>query len=151
MIRKTACAAAVGMCLALVTASVALAGPRPAANSGTISVYVPATTLSSASSQPRYQGSVAFNTTGADTLKNPRVWVACYQNGALVYGEGGSPTATFKLGGDMSQWVLNGGGAADCNADLYYILNAKGTGEWNGHGAQGGNVYLAHTSFSATE
>jgi hypothetical protein len=151
MIRKTAATALGGMCLALVTASVAFAGSLPAANSGTISVYVPTTTLSSAGSQPRYQGSVAFNTTGASILKNPRVWVACYQNGAIVYGEGGSPTGTFKLGGDMSQWVLNGGGAANCAADLYYILNAKGTAEWNGKGAQGGNVYLAHTSFRASE
>lgn len=151
MIRKTVCVAVVGMCLSLVTASVAFAGSLPAANSGTISVYVPTTTLSSATSQPQYQGSVAFNTTGSGTLKNPRVWVACYQNGTLVYGEGGSPTDTFKLGGDMSQWVLNGGGAADCTADLYYILNAKGTAEWNGHGAQGGNVYLAQTLFAAAE
>jgi hypothetical protein len=151
MIRKTVCAAVLAMCLSLLPASAAFAGSLPAANSGTISVYVPSTTLSSASSQPSYQSSVAFNTTGTGTLKNPRVWVACYQNGALVYGEGGSPTDTFKLGGDMSQWVLNGGGAAECTADLYYILNAKGTGEWNGHGAQGGNVYLAHTSFAAGE
>ncbi len=149
MIRKTAPAAVTAICLALGIASVAFAGSLPAANSGTISVYVPTTTLSSATSQPRYQGSVAFNTTGANTLRNPRVWVACYQNGALVYGEGGSPTGTFKLGGDMSQWVLNGGGAADCTADLYYILNAKRTSEWNGKGAQGGNVYLAHTLFAA--
>jgi hypothetical protein len=149
MIRKIARFAVIGMSLALVTASVAFAGSLPAANSGTISFYVPTTTLSSASSQPRYQGSVAFNTTGDNTLKNPRVWVACYQNGALVYGEGGSPTATFKLGGDMSQWVLKGGGGADCTADLYYILNAKRASEWNGKGAQGGNVYLAHTSFAA--
>jgi hypothetical protein len=35
----------------------------------------------------------------------------------------------------MSQWVLNGGGAAECTADLYSILNANGTGEWNGKGA----------------
>jgi hypothetical protein len=102
-------------------------------------------------SEPRYQSSIAVHTTGTGTLKNPRVWVACYQNGALVYGEGGSPSDTFKLGGDMSQWVQNGGGGAACTADLYYILNAKGTGEWNGHGAQGGNVYLAQTSFAAAE
>jgi hypothetical protein len=134
--------------LGLVFAGAALAG-LPSANSGTISVYVPGA-LGSASSQPRYQGPVAFNTTGAGRLKNPRVWVACYQNGVLVYGEGGSPSSTLKLGGDMSTWVTNGGGAASCTADLYYILNAKGTGEWNGNGAQGGNVYLGHASFSAT-
>lgn len=151
MIRKTVCVALAGICIALVPSNVVLASSLPAANSGTISVYVPSTALGSSASQPRYQGSVAFHTTGAGTLKNPRVWVACYQNGTLVYGEGGSPGDTFKLGGDMSQWVLNGGGGADCTADLYYILNAKGTGEWNGHGAQGGKVYLARTSFAAAE
>ena len=149
MIRKTARTTVAGMSLALVTASVAFAGSLPAANSGTISVYVPATTFSTASSQPRYQGQVAFNTSGTQGVKNPRVWVACYQSDGLVYGEGGSPTGTLKLGGDMSQWVMNGGGTADCTADLYYILNAKRTAEWNGRGAQGGNVSLAHTSFSA--
>jgi hypothetical protein len=80
----------------------------------------------------RRTGIVAFHTTGTGKLKNPRVWVACYQNGALVYGEGGGPSTVFKLGGDSSQWVANGGGAATCTADLYYILNANGTGEWNG-------------------
>jgi hypothetical protein len=142
-------AAVLGACLALVFAAAAVAGTLPAPNSGTISAYVPSAGGGASTAQPSYQGQVAFNTTGTKTLKNPRVWVACYQSGALVYGEGGSPTTVFKLGGDMSQWVLNGGGAADCTADLYYILNANGTGEWNGHGAQGGNVYLGHTAFAA--
>ena len=135
--------------LALAFAGAAFAGVLPSSNSGTISVYVPRG-AGSAAAQPMYQGSVAFHTTGTGKLKNPRIWVACYQNGALVYGEGGGPSTTFKLGGDMSQWVLNGGGAATCTADLYYILNANGTGEWNGKGGQGGNVYLARTSYAAT-
>ena len=139
------------LCLALVTlalAATALAGALPSAGSGSISVYV-AGSGATASTQPSYQSSVGFNTTGTGKLKNPRVWVACYQNGVRVYGEGGSPSDVFKLGGDMSQWVLNGGGSASCTADLYYILNANGTGEWNGKGAQGGTVNLAHTSFAA--
>jgi hypothetical protein len=135
--------------LALAFAGAAFAGVLPSSNSGTISVYVPSG-AGSAAAQPMYQGSVAFHTTGTGKLKNPRIWVACYQNGALVYGEGGGPSTTFKLGGDMSQWVLNGGGAATCTADLYYILNANGTGEWNGKGGQGGNLYLARTSYAAT-
>jgi len=135
--------------LALAFAGAAFAGVLPSSNSGTISVYVPSG-AGSAAAEPMYQGSVAFHTTGTGKLKNPRIWVACYQNGALVYGEGGGPSTTFKLGGDMSQWVLNGGGAATCTADLYYILNANGTGEWNGKGGQGGNVYLARTSYAAT-
>jgi len=39
------------------------------------------------------------------------VEVLCYQDGALVYGEAGSPTDAFLLGGGGSLW-LNGGGAA---------------------------------------
>jgi len=101
--------------------------------------------------QPRFQATVGFAATYASTLKNPRVWVSCTQDGSMVYGEGGSPSSSFKLGGDMSQWVMNGGGAANCTADLYWIMNAKGTGEWNGRGAQGGNVYLAHTQFDAAQ
>ena len=134
--------------LALVFAGVAFAGALPSSNSGTISAYVP-NVVGATSTQPSYQGPVAFQTTGTGKLKNPRVWVACSQNGALVYGEGGGPATVFKLGGDMSTWVLNGGGAATCTADLYYILNANGTGEWNGKGAQGGTVSLAHTGFDA--
>lgn len=149
MIRPAALAVIVAAGLTLVVASTARAGSLPAANSGTISVYVPGT-VAGASSQPTYQGSVAFNTTGTARLKNPRVGVFCYQNGVLVYAEGGSPSETFKLGADSSQWVQNGGGSANCTAELYYILNAKGTGEWNGNGAQGGDVYLAYTAFNAT-
>jgi hypothetical protein len=138
----------IAFALALVFAGVAFAGALPSSNSGTISAYVPGV-VGATTTQPTYQGSVAFHTTGTSKLKNPRVWVACYQGGALVYGEGGSPSGVFKLGGDMSTWVINGGGAATCTADLYYILSANGTGEWNGKGAQGGNVYLAHTGFNA--
>src|SRR5215471_3865664 len=94
--------AAIG--LGLVFVGAAIAG-LPSANSGTISVYVPGAG-GAASSQPRYQGSVAFNTTGTGGLKNPRVWVACYQSDTLVYGAGSSPSSTLKLGGDMSQWVM---------------------------------------------
>lgn len=115
----------------------------PAANSGSISVYTPDGTA------PRYQGQISFNATGASTLKNPRVWVACYQNNVLVYGEGGSPSSILTLGGGSSQWVLNNGGPANCTADLYYILNKTKNGEWNGNGAQDGNVYLGHTTFDA--
>src|SRR5437588_449234 len=82
---------------------------------------------------------------GTGKLQSPRVSAAGYQHGGLVYGEGGGPATVLQLGGDMSTWVLNGRGAATCTADLYYILIANGTGEWNGKGAQGGTVSLAHT------
>src|SRR5215472_18747634 len=109
---------------------VAFAGSLPSPGTGTISVFVPGS--GAATTQPVYQGSVAFNTTGTKGLKNPRVAVACYQNGALVYAEAGGAGDTLKLGGDMSQWVLNGGGSASCTASLFYIVNSSGTGEWNG-------------------
>ena len=147
MMRRMRLAVLVVSAQSLIFAGTALAGSLPAANSGTISVYVPGTATSS--SQPTYQGLVSFNTTGTGKLKNPRIWVSCYQNAILVYGAGGSTSEVFKLGGDMSQWVLNGGGAASCTAELYYILNAKGTAEWNGSGAQGGDVRLAETAFNA--
>src|SRR5256885_4736863 len=126
--------------LALVFAGAALAGGLPSSNSGTISVYVPSS-LGAASPQPAYQSAVAFRTTGTGKLRNPRVWVACYQSGALVYGEGGGPSTLFKLGGDISTWVLNGRGPATCSADLYLIIHPKRTGEWNGKGGHGCNVY----------
>lgn len=145
-LRRVSALAAVALPLGF--AAPALAGSLPAANSGTIAVYVPGTNAS-ASSQPTYQGLVAFNTTGTEELKNPRVWIECYQSSMPVYGAGGSPSEVFKLGGDISQWVLNGGGAASCTTELYYILNAKRTAEWNGSGAQGGDVVLAETAFVA--
>jgi hypothetical protein len=118
-------------------------GPKmpslPPAGSGSITLDQPS---------PALGDTVTFTVTGTGTLKNPRVWVAAYQDGNLVYGEGGGPAMGFKLGGDSSLW-LEAGGPADCTAELYYILNKNGTGEWNGHGDQGGNVTLATTSFSA--
>jgi hypothetical protein len=115
----------------------------PAAGSGTIKPAL-GSTLS-------YQGQVAFDTTGTGSLKNPRIWVAAYTPGTtdLLYGEGGADTDTFTLGGGSSKWVELGGGAAACQAQLFYIPNAKGNGEWNGHGAQGAFVVLASCSFDA--
>jgi hypothetical protein len=149
MVRRIGVVLVFALSVALVAGG-ALAGSLPASESGSISVYVAGSTPGAASTQPAYQGNVGFNTTGTGSLKNPRVWVACYQNGVLVYGEGGAPSSIFKLGGDMSQWVMDGGGAANCTSSLSYILNSKGTGEWNGKGAQGGTVELGSTSFGAT-
>jgi len=149
MIRRIGVALTLAVSLALVAGEAQAGGSLPAANSGTISVYVPSDSSGAARLQPSYQGKVGFDTTGAGNLKNPRVWVACYQNGALVYGAGGSPSTILVLGGSMSQWVLNNGGAASCTAELYYITNAKGTGEWNGKGAQGSEVPLGWYHFDA--
>jgi hypothetical protein len=93
---------------------------------------------------------ISFSTTYPKTIKNPRVWLSCYQNNVMVYGEGGGPTTVFKLGGDSSQWLENGGGSASCFVEFYEILGPNGK-EWNGQGAQTGKVNLANTSFEAVD
>ncbi len=52
-----------------------------------------------AQTAPHLGGTVSFTAVYPTNVKNPRVEVLCYQNGALVYGEAGSPTDTFLLGG----------------------------------------------------
>ena len=88
---------------------------------------------------PHLGGAVSFTTVYPTNVKNPRVEVLCYQNGALVYGEAGAPTDTFTLGGGGSLW-LSGGGAASCVANLYFFTWKAG---------QPATTYLATTSFDA--
>jgi len=90
--------------------------------------------------EPTFGTYVSFATTYPTNVKNPRIEVLCYQNGALVYGEGGGVTDQFLLGGSMSLWLQAGGGAADCVANLFYFGSKAGqqTYEW-----------LASTSFSS--
>lgn len=47
--------------------------------------------------QPHYEGTVTFNSAGTSRLKNPRIYVRCYQNGLLVYGEAGRASDTFSV------------------------------------------------------
>jgi hypothetical protein len=88
---------------------------------------------------PHLGSTVSFTTVYPTNVKNPRVEVLCYQNGALVYGEGGAPTDSFTLGGGGSLW-LTGGGAASCVANLYFFTWKAG---------QPATTYLATTSFDA--
>ena len=113
--------------------------PLPPAGSGTLAL----------ASEPVSLGDeITFVVTGTDGLDNPRVWIAAFQDGNLVYGQGIGAAETFKLGGGSSDWVTNGG-PAECTAQLYYILNKNGHSEWNGHGDQGGPVQLAVLTFHA--
>jgi hypothetical protein len=89
---------------------------------------------------PTIGDSVNFTTVIPTNVQNPRVEVLCYQNGSLVYGEGGAPTDSFLLGGGGSVWLDHGGGAASCVANLYYFAWKAG---------QPATVYLATTSFDA--
>jgi hypothetical protein len=89
--------------------------------------------------QPTLGSSVSFSTGYPSTVKNPRIEVLCYQDGSLVYGEAGSVTYSFQLGGGGSIWLTNGGGA-DCTANLFYFGSHAGKQTYN---------KLASTSFSA--
>jgi len=83
---------------------------------------------------------VDFTTTYPKTVKEPRIVVNCVQDGVLVWGEVGTVDWVFKLGGDSSQWVDNGG-AASCMATLDNLIwHGKRTQEW---------VWLADTTFEA--
>ena len=90
--------------------------------------------------QPALGTYVTFTTVIPTNVKTPRVEVLCYQDGALVYGEGGSPTQAFLLGGGGSVWLYSGGGDASCVANLYYFTWQAG---------KPATVYLATTSFEA--
>ena len=103
----------------------------------------------SATTSPSLGDMVTFDAGYPSNVRNPRVDLKCYQNGALVYGETasldqdaqtqltGQPGLT--LGGGASLWLTNGG-PADCVATLYYLSQKSGTQIYNG---------LATTEFAA--
>jgi hypothetical protein len=92
-----------------------------------------------ASVRPSLGSTVAFDTGYPKNTKNPRIEVLCYQGGTLVYGEAGGVNDSFLLGGGGSLWK-DGGGAADCTANLFYFGWKAGTQTYN---------KLATTDFSA--
>ena len=122
--------------VALAAAGVATAGSCPHPGRGTIGLgSVDGSVAGFAASAAALQGHCYLQFGGhGSVLKNPRIYVRCYQNGVLVYGEAGGASDTFTLGGGWSLWVANGGGAAQCWADLYYFKT--GNHEWNGSGQQ---------------
>lgn len=94
---------------------------------------------SAATIQPSLGDYVSFTTSYPRTIKNPRILVNCYQDGALVFGMGGSVSYEFQLGGAGSTW-LSTGGQADCEALLFYYGKTAGKQTFN---------VLARTTFSA--
>jgi hypothetical protein len=95
------------------------------------------TTLAAA--QPRLGSSVRFASGYPSNTRNPWVSVTCWQDGNLVWGSGGKPSADFSLGGASSVW-LEVGGAATCRAEL---------GDLFWRGGKQYYTYLAHTTFDA--
>jgi hypothetical protein len=92
-----------------------------------------------AAAQPTVGASVRFASGYSTSTRNPWVSLTCYQNGALVYGEGGAPSSDFVLGGATSDWAATGG-AASCRAEL---------GDLYWKGGKQFYAYLAHTTFEA--
>jgi len=89
----------------------------------------------------RLGGVVGFTTTVGNLSggQYPMVGVQCSQNGTAVYGELDVVGTEFKLGGDSSQWLTNGG-PAKCEGDLY---------AYGWHGGQETIQLLAQTFFDA--
>jgi hypothetical protein len=95
---------------------------------------------------PAYFGAtVSFTVTDPPTKWLPEMSVSCSQNGQTVYLgvqmlSGSSPySPQFTLWSDA--WAANGGGSANCSADLFYYT-------WKGQ-TETGVVYLAHRDFVA--
>jgi hypothetical protein len=129
--------------LILASAVVALPTAAFAGNShGTTvaSIALASSGTQAASTQPALGQAVAFATTVPNTDKSPAIVVNCYQNGTLVWGEVGSVSASYKLGGDSSPWLTNGG-TASCDAQLVNITWHAGTESIS---------QLASTSFAAS-
>jgi hypothetical protein len=93
-----------------------------------------------------FGGTVSFAVTYPAMKDTPQVRVLCFQSGQMVYqysqwSNGAEPwVPSFALW--SAPWAANGGGAADCSADLYYFTYQGQT--------QTGVVYLAHTEFTAS-
>jgi hypothetical protein len=119
-------------------------------------------TISLATTDPKYQGNVTFNVTltGKDARydcsgqsKCARVELQAFQDGNLVYGETGSlgqargdgtdplNYSGFTLGGGWSLWVESGGGPAYCVAKLFRYDHTGKTPQF---------VVIAQTEFEVT-
>ena len=129
-------ALASGVVVAILGVAAVPASAKPT-NSGTTSASIALNP-----GDPSIGQSVSFITTYPKTVKNPVVEVNCYQNGTLVWGQVGSVTGSYKLGGDSSPWLNNGGGPANCEADLLSQV-------WNGN-SQEQMTLMAYTTFAAT-
>lgn len=131
---------AAGLALAIALPATTMAGKGGGGRSTTSWIVLAAASGSGfAAAEPRLGDSVRFDTGYPTATKNPWISLTCYQEGALVYGEGGKPDNDFVLGGASSRWV-EAGGAASCRAEL---------GDLFWRGGKQYYTYLAHTTFEA--
>lgn len=137
-LRGIAVAAAVALVLALPLAAMAGRGGPNSAPAWISLSSVDGTALD-AVAEPSLGSWVAFSTSYAKNTKNPWVSLMCYQEGTVVYGEGGGPDHEFLLGGASSDWVRSAG-PAQCRAEL---------GDLYWQGGRQYYRYLADTTFHA--
>ena len=136
--------------IATIVASVLLGGAALAARGGNgngrfSSADPVVSTITLNESDPHFGGTVSFTLTYPNMNDRPMVRVVCSQNGDIVYqyaqwSDGSSPWVPMFVLWDAI-WAGNGGGSANCVADLYYYT-------WQGQ-TQTGVVYLAHAEFTA--
>jgi hypothetical protein len=113
----------------IVTAVIAATMLAPATVSAASRTVTPKIALASTgtarTAAPALGTYIHFDTVYPTTVKNPRIEVLCYQDGRLVFGMAGGVTYEFLLGGGGSIW-LDVGGAAHCDANLYYFAYRQG-------------------------
>ena len=142
--RRAARAALIAGAIALAVAIPATAFAGKGSGGSTAAPWIALATVSGqsvAAAQPRVGASVKFNSGYPTATKNPWVSLTCWQDGQLVYGEGGASSQDFVLGGATSDWAATGG-AATCRAEL---------GDLYFKGGRQYYTYLAHTNFEAGE
>jgi hypothetical protein len=122
MLKRFGVATMVAASIGVLALAPAMANGKPTASSGESKIVLN-------QSDPYLGEWVTFTATYPGTVKNPRIVVNCYQNEALVWGEVGLVSGSFKLGGDSSPWLDNKGGPATCYADLDDLT-------WHGHNMQ---------------
>jgi hypothetical protein len=135
--------------VAILVTSVIVTGSTFAAKGGNGNGAHPSSTIASIAlveANPHFGGTVSFTVSYPAMKEMPLIRVLCFQSGQMVYqysqwSNGAEPwVPSFALWSDP--WARNGGGPADCAADLYYFSYQGQT--------QTGVIYLAHTEFTAT-
>ena len=77
-----------------------------------------ASTLTLDQANPRYGDAVTFTLTNDPAPDGSSIWLACYQNGQMVFQVSSGKDSYFLLKG--GNW--NGDIAAQCNAKAYYYV-----------------------------
>jgi hypothetical protein len=115
-------------------------GRKPSGGGGTGTLTYRMVNDQNGNGLPNWSDSVTFDISTSATSE-PFVDLACYQNGALVYGATGGFFDSYRFPGTRVMTLTSPswqGGAADCTAKLYYLSGTR-------------NVELGSTSFRAYE